>query len=144
MRKTLSTVCLLALLLPMARATSTLPFYESFSTNHAEGSTLTTAPAATVWDSGNGAGSGAVTVASAAALSSTSGLATSNGSRGLVLTGTPSSNRDRGASFTSQTLGSNNPPYMFRFSSTCRFRLQPTGCPCRKTVSRPPHPPLLH
>jgi pectate lyase len=99
---------LLALLVPSARALSTLPFYESFPTNYAEGSALTVSPAATVWDSGNGAGAGAVTVASAAALSS-SGLVTSNGSRGLVLTGTPSSNRDRGASFTSQTLGAGNP-----------------------------------
>ncbi len=105
---------MMSLLELSARAISNLPFYESFPTNYAEGSALTVSPAVTVWDSGNGAGSGAVTVASAAALSS-SGLVTSNGSRGLVLAGTPSSNRDRGASFTSQTLGAGNPTVYVSF-----------------------------
>ena len=108
-RKFFTTLAALWLMVVSAHATSVLPFYESFPTNYAEGSALTVSPASTVWDSGNGAGAGAVTVASAAALSGVGGLLTSNSSRGLVLAGTPGSNRDRGASFTSQTLGVANP-----------------------------------
>ncbi|TAK92244.1 MAG: hypothetical protein EPO07_19425 [Verrucomicrobia bacterium] len=100
--------------LPRVFATSTLPFYESFPTNYTEGGNLGASAngSSIVWDTGGSAGAG-LNPASAAALTY-GGLSTSNGSRGLIMSSTGTS-RNRGASFTSQTLGAGNPKIYFSF-----------------------------
>ena len=75
-----------------------LPFYEPFPNTYAEGERLGSGASATIWDSGNSAGTGSPTNTSAARLTYP-GLEASNDSRGILLDGTPSSNRDRGVAF---------------------------------------------
>ena len=103
-----------SVIVPRASALSALPFYEPFATNYTDGGNLGTSAngSSTVWDAGASAGAGLV-VSNLAALSF-SGLATSNGSRGLVMSSTGTA-RNRGASFTSQALGAGNPTVYFSF-----------------------------
>lgn len=103
-----------SLLAPRASALSTLPFYEPFATNYTDGGNLGTSAngSSTVWDAGASAGPGLVV--SNLAVLNYSGLATSNGSRGLVMSSTGTA-RNRGASFTSQSLTNSNPTVYFSF-----------------------------
>lgn len=86
-------------------AQSSLPFHEPFPDSYPDGTQLGAGVTATIWNVGQGAGSGSATVSSAAALSY-SGLATGGG-RGLLQPqgGTA---RNRGAAFTPQSLGAGN------------------------------------
>ncbi|MBA4146547.1 MAG: immunoglobulin domain-containing protein [Verrucomicrobia bacterium] len=94
---------------------ATLPFYESFPTTYAEGERLGGATSGANWDTGNGTGTGSATNTINAALSY-SGLATSSSSRGILLTGTPSSNRDRGVTFSpAQPIGAASPTLYVSF-----------------------------
>ncbi len=108
MLKKLLLIALVAALLPTARAVSTLPFYEPFPTNYGNGTLLRGGATAAVWDTGNSSTSLGAIVTNTAALSF-SGLAISNGSFGLQISGTPASGRNAGATFTSQTLTNSNP-----------------------------------
>jgi len=72
-----------------------LPFYEPFPNSYAEGERLGSGNSSSVWTTGNSTGNGSPTNTSAAALSFP-GLVTSENSRGVLLSGAPSSNRDRG------------------------------------------------
>jgi len=103
-----------------ARALSTLPFHEPFPDSYSEGTLLGAGATASIWDSGQGTGSGSAWISGAAALSY-SGLATGGG-RGLLQPqgGTA---RNRGASFTVQTLGGGNPTVY------ASFLLQPKTTP---------------
>jgi hypothetical protein len=105
--KRLAYLLLAPLFIHAAQAASTVPFYEAFPTNYGNGTLLGAGATATAWDIGNTGTSGGSVVTNVAALSY-SGLVTSN-SYGLLISGTPGSTRNKGATFTSQTLGANNP-----------------------------------
>lgn len=101
-------------LMQSARAV-TLPFYESFPTNYIEGERLGGATSGVNWDTGNGTGTGSPTNTINAALSY-SGLASVESSRGILLLGTPSSNRDRGVTLSPvQSIGAANPTLYVSF-----------------------------
>ncbi len=95
--KNLFGFCLGLMLVNLASA-ATLPFYDSFPNSYAEGERLGAGVNGLVWDTGNGPGTGSPTNTAAAKLTYP-GLITASDSRGLQLLGTPSSNRDRGITF---------------------------------------------
>lgn len=74
---------------------ASLPFYEAFPNTYAEGERLGSGSSSTTWDTGNSTGNNSATNTTSAKLSY-GGLVTTTDSRGLLLFGTPSSNRDRG------------------------------------------------
>ncbi len=82
----------------VAHGATTLPLYEPFPNSYAEGERLGSGASATIWDSGNSTGTGSPTNTSVARLAY-DGLVTSSDSRGILLYGTPNSNRDRGVAF---------------------------------------------
>lgn len=108
MLKKLSLLTFGILLVQHAHATVTLPFYEPFPTSYGNGTLLRAGNTAAVWDTGNTSTSLGAIVTNAAALGF-SGLAVSNGSYGLQISGTPGSSRNAGAAFTPQTLTNSNP-----------------------------------
>ncbi len=92
--KKLLLVCLGGMLVSHLSA-ATLPFYDSFPNSYAEGERLGSGGSGAVWDTGNSTGVGSPTNATAAKLGYP-GLVTTPDSRGILLSGTPGSNRDRG------------------------------------------------
>lgn len=91
--KKLLLVCLGGMLVSHLSA-ATLPFYDSFPNSYAEGERLGSGGSGAVWDTGNSTGGGSPTNATAAKLGYP-GLVTTPDSRGILLSGTPGSNRDR-------------------------------------------------
>lgn len=92
-----------------------LPFYEPFPNSYAEGERLGSGASAAAWDVGNSTGTGSPTNTTAARLTY-DGLAGLADSRGILLFGTPGSNRDRGVAFSpAVTLGAANPAVYVSF-----------------------------
>jgi hypothetical protein len=104
-------LALLGAILPAARAS--LLFYEPFA--YPVGTKLSKSLAQNGWGLGNSSGTGSPYITNTAALTY-SGLVTSNGSNGLIINGTPSSNRDVGTTnFPPQSLGAANPTLYLSF-----------------------------
>ncbi len=106
-------------------AAVTLPFYDSFPNTYTEGERLGGPTSVVVWDSGNSTGTGSPTNTTAARLTYT-GLQTTSDSRGILLLGTPSSNRDRGVAFNpTMTIDGSNPTLYVSF--LLNIQVQPTA-----------------
>jgi hypothetical protein len=82
--------------------------YEPFSTFAYANGTQLSKNTGNGWTLGNSPGTGSPVITNLAALTF-SGLTTSNGSYGVLMSGSPSSGRVAGELFTAQTLGSANP-----------------------------------
>lgn len=106
---------LVGLVLVTNSPAATLPFYESFPNSYAEGERLGSGVSSLIWDTGNSSGTGSPTNTAAAKLTFP-GLITSNDSRGILLPGTPGSNRDRGITLNPVvTIDATNPTLYVSF-----------------------------
>ncbi|HEX5218296.1 MAG TPA: immunoglobulin domain-containing protein [Verrucomicrobiae bacterium] len=86
-----------------------LPFYEPFPNTYTEGERLGGSTSGVIWSTGNSTGTTSPTNTAVARLTYP-GLLTTSDSRGVLLWGTPSSNRDRGVAFTTAvTIDGDNP-----------------------------------
>src|SRR5262249_12291711 len=92
-----------ALLAQTARAVSTLPFYEPFSTAYTENEPLGGTTSSNVWDQGNSATGSSGHIRSNSFLAFV-GLSVSNGSGGI--SASTGAGKNRGADFTPQNSGS--------------------------------------
>jgi pectate lyase len=108
-------LCVGALATNCVRAAAVLPFYEPFPNTYAEGERLGGSTSGIIWDTGNSTGTTSPTNTAAAKLTHPS-LITATDSRGVLLFGTPSSNRDRGVAFSpTVTIDGANPTLYVSF-----------------------------
>jgi len=104
-----SVLAVVLLVAQSALAAVTLPFHEPFPLTYTEGERLGGTTSGVIWEAGNSTGVGSATNTIAAALCY-SGLTNSSASRGILLLGTPNSNRDRGVIFNpAQVMDAANP-----------------------------------